>query len=264
MRRRLLWVMVVGAVLVLVFAGVALAKVIECDGGRCEGTDRDDDIFGLGGQRDVFFALGGYDTVFGFVGDDELHGGEGGDTLHGGDDKDVYYGGDGSDRLDEQEPSGYVARGNDVMNGGGGGDLLFGRGGNDVLRGERGNESLGASTLMMYGAEGDDELYGGKGDDVMAGGVGIDRHHGGEDDDFIAAFFDEQSGGPDRRDLVDCGRGNDRAIVLPNDRVLGNCEDVERRQVRSGVTDQEEAEAAAEEVQQRTLERFLAEREANR
>jgi hypothetical protein len=64
---------------------------------------------------------------------------------------------------------------------------------------------------------------------------------------------------------VDCGRGNDTAIVLPNDRVLGNCEDVERR----GVIDDppgpfsQEAEASAEE-QQRALELFLAEREANR
>jgi hypothetical protein len=71
--------------------------------------------------------------------------------------------------------------------------------------------------------------------------------------------------GPDARDFVDCARGNDTAIVLPNDRVLGNCEDVERR----GVIDDppgpfsQEAEASAEE-QQRALELFLAEREADR
>ncbi len=62
---------------------------------------------------------------------------------------------------------------------------------------------------------------------------------------------------------MDCGRGNDTAIVLPNDRVLANCEDVERLQ-HGPATSQEEAEAAAEEEQQRALERFLTEREAKR
>jgi hypothetical protein len=44
--RRVLWVTVVGAVLVMVCAGVALAKFVECDGGRCVGTERDDEIDG--------------------------------------------------------------------------------------------------------------------------------------------------------------------------------------------------------------------------
>ena len=148
------------------------------------------------------------------------------------------------------------------MNGGDSGDLLAGGPGDDVLRGERGSESRGAFA-QMYGDEGDDELYGGKGGDAMAGVTGRDRHHGGEGDDHINAAFFEEAGGPDSRDLVDCGRGKDVAVVLPNDRVVGNCEKVERREILSGVTAQE-AEASAEEERQRALELFLAEREAVR
>jgi Ca2+-binding RTX toxin-like protein len=256
--RRVLWVTVMGAVLVVVLAGVALAKDIACDGGRCEGTNRADTIIGSD-RRDVIFTLDGFDEVFAGAGEDELHGGGGGDDLLGEEDKDTYYGGRDGDSLVEFNE----VTSNDVMNGGKGADLLNGGGGDDVLRGEEGSESIGPSFVLIYGGGGNDELYGGKGSDTMDGAEGRDRHYGGEGDDLINAVFVEGEGGRDARDLVDCGRGNDRAVVLPNDRVLGNCEDVERIRVVSGVAAQE-AKAAAEEEQQRVLERFLAERVAKR
>ena len=222
-------------------------------GGRCEGTNRDDDIIGTQ-ERDVIFALGGYDLVVAGDGQDELHGDGGGDFLTGDSNNDVSYGGDGGDIISD-------AGGDDVLNGGDGGDLMDGKRGDDVLRGEDGSETLSRILLLMYGGRGNDELYGGNGDDGMAGQAGRDRHYGGRDDDLIDATVGER--GIDARDFVDCGRGNDLAIVLPNDRVLGNCEDVERQQVIIGVAAQE-AQASAEEEQQRVLERFLAEREAKR
>jgi Ca2+-binding RTX toxin-like protein len=146
------------------------------------------------------------------------------------------------------------------LNGDKGGDWLEGGAGDDVLRGEDGSEAQSRVLLLIGGGAGNDELYGGNGDDGMAGDAGRDRHYGGRDDDYIDAARGE---GADARDFVDCGRGNDKAIVLPNDRVLANCEDIERVRVRSGVSAQE-AEASAEEERQRALERFLAEREAKR
>jgi RTX calcium-binding nonapeptide repeat (4 copies) len=256
--RRLLWVTVVGAVLVLVFGGVALAAFIQCDGGRCEGTKRDDLITGST-QRDRIFALGGYDSVYGYQGEDELHGAGGGDYMSGGPGPDTSYGGDEGDVLFEDTEE----SGNDVMNGGDGGDYLAGLSGDDVLRGERGSESSGSFDVRMVGGEGNDELYGGKGGDAMAGEQGRDRHYGGRDADLIDAAHPEAFDGRDVRDFVDCGRGNDQAIVLPNDRVLANCEDVERVRVLSGVSAQE-AKASAEEKRQQALERFLAEREADK
>src|SRR5215203_2591785 len=55
--RRLALLMVAAsmAVMVLAFAGVALAAVITCTGGRCEGTNEDDVITGTD-QRDRIFA----------------------------------------------------------------------------------------------------------------------------------------------------------------------------------------------------------------
>jgi Ca2+-binding RTX toxin-like protein len=257
-RRRVSWVTIIGAVLVMVFAGVALAERVECDGGRCEGTRRADTIVGSD-RRDVIIALDGFDDVIALAGKDELRGGGGGDFLSGGNNNDTYYGGDGGDALQDD----FGSPGDDVMNGGKSGDIISAEDGDDVLRGGEGSDGSGPGTLNLYGGGGDDVLQGGKGGDTMDGGFGRDRHFGGEGDDLISTTFDEEFGGPDRRDFVDCGPGNDRAIVLPNDRVLANCEDVERRIVISGVTAQE-AEAAAEEERQRALERFVAKLEANR
>jgi hypothetical protein len=73
---------VVGAVLVVAFAGVALAAVINCPstGGPCVGTNQPDLITGSA-QVDFIFALAGNDEVRARAGEDELHGDQGDDLL---------------------------------------------------------------------------------------------------------------------------------------------------------------------------------------
>ena len=262
MRRRS-WVAVVGVVLVFVFAGVALAKTIGCDAGRvrCVGTPRADTIFDSEG-RHVIFALGGFDEVQGFSGENEIHGGDGGDDLFGGDDKDTIYGGAAGDALIDP-CDGTVGCGGDVLNGGKGGDLMFAGHGDDILRGEDGSDTIGRQTTAISGGPGDDALRGGKGDDHLDGDAGKDRHYGGPGDDLIDLVEGEQIRGLDERDFVDCGDGKDEAVVGQRDRVLSNCEDVSREPISSAAIS-EDAEAAAEIERQQALERFRAEREAER
>jgi hypothetical protein len=93
----------------------------------------------------------------------------------------------------------------DVLRAGLGDDHLFGEGGDDVL----------------HGQTGDDVLDGGPGDDLLRGGYGNDRLRGGPGDDLVQA----RDG---MVDSIDCGPGNDRASVDPEDRVT-RCERVTRR-----------------------------------
>lgn len=91
--------------------------------------------------------------------------------------------------------------GRDVLRGGRGPDLLAGRGGRDVLVGGRGV----------------DVLLGGRGDDTLIGGPGADTIRGGPGNDVVRTW---QDGTPDD---VDCGPGEDRAIVDATDTTLA-CE----------------------------------------
>jgi Ca2+-binding RTX toxin-like protein len=88
-------------VVMLVFAGGALAAVITCTGGRCcEGTNDPDQITGSELSDDIF-ALAGDDDVFASAGEDTLYGRAGEDLLLGENDNDTYFGGRGDDRLSE-------------------------------------------------------------------------------------------------------------------------------------------------------------------
>jgi Ca2+-binding RTX toxin-like protein len=78
----------------------------------------------------------------------------------------------------------------DYLAGGGHDDVIFGLGGNDTL----------------LGGAGDDRIYGGPGNDVITGGPGADHLYGGPGSDTIFAADGE-------RDFIDCGPGNDRAVV---------------------------------------------------
>ena len=86
----------------------------------------------------------------------------------------------------------------EYLAGGGHDDVIFGLGGNDTL----------------LGGAGDDRIYGGAGDDVITGGSGADHLYGGAGSDTIFAVDGE-------RDVVDCGPGNDRAVVDSVDVVVG-------------------------------------------
>ncbi len=98
-----------------------------------------------------------------------------------------------------------------------GNDFLFGRGGNDVLRGFGGND-------VLNGGPGNDILDGGPGADRLTCGTGLrDRVFGGTGNDVINCR-DRGRG----RDIVDCGRGRDRAVVDRFD-IVRNCEVVIRR-----------------------------------
>jgi hypothetical protein len=89
------------------------------------------------------------------------------------------------------------------------GDYLTGGGYDDVILGERGNDSI-------FGGAGDDRLDGGPGNDVITGGAGADKIFGGPGSDTIYAADGE-------RDVIDCGPGQDRAVVDSVD-VVKNCE----------------------------------------
>ena len=74
---------------------------------------------------------------------------------------------------------------------------------------------LGGNDTLLGGA-GDDCLVGGPGNDVLTGGPGSDVLLGGRGSDTIYAADGE-------RDLIDRGRGSDRAIVDAFD-IVKNCE----------------------------------------
>jgi Ca2+-binding RTX toxin-like protein len=96
------------------------------------------------------------------------------------------------------------------------GDYLAGGAHDDVIIGLAGNDTL-------LGGAGDDHLYGGPGNDVIVGGAGADTIYGGRGSDTIEAADGE-------RDVIDCGPGNDHAIVDPFD-IVQNCEVVTRKTV---------------------------------
>ena len=88
----------------------------------------------------------------------------------------------------------------EYLAGGGHDDTIFGLGGSDTL----------------LGGAGDDMIDGGAGNDIITGGAGADRLLGGPGSDTIYAVDDE-------RDTIDCGPGNDRAVVDAVDKIV-NCE----------------------------------------
>jgi hemolysin type calcium-binding protein/predicted actin-binding protein/WD40 repeat protein len=94
-------------------------------------------------------------------------------------------------------------------------DYLAGGGHDDWIEGLDGNDTI-------LGGAGDDRLYGGAGNDIITGGSGADQVYGGAGSDTINVADGE-------RDHVDCGDGNDRAIVDPYDIVAKNCEVVVRQ-----------------------------------
>ena len=134
------------------------------------------------------------DNLFGLQGDDALNGLAQDDCLFGGIGADRLYGSGGDDRLFGDDPGSGVP-GRDRLSGNAGNDLLEGGPGRDALRGGRGRD-------RVVGGGGSNRLYGGRGNDSLNAVNG-------------------------RRDLVDCGRGSDRARVDPVDRVRG-CEHVRR------------------------------------
>jgi Ca2+-binding RTX toxin-like protein len=235
-------------------------------GDTISGADGNDAINGgngsdhLGGGEgsDTIAGGGGADSIDGAEGDDTLNGGPGGDVVLGGAGNDVIHGGDpllpgadGPDTLDG-------GAGKDSLAGDDGDDLLVGGPGPDVLHGGAGvdtadysaanspvtitldgqpndgepgeNDNFGADVESASGgAENDflagdsrtNVLNGGSGDDFIEGGAGSDHLNGNDGNDAI----DARDG---VRDIANCGRGFDVAIVDEGDVVRDNCERVDR------------------------------------
>src|SRR4051812_49569835 len=106
--------------------------------------------------------------------------------------------------------------------------------GDDGATGGRGNDDIngGRGDDRINGGAGDDRLRGGSGDDVLTDNRGTDRFKGGTGDDRINAR--DRRGRDAGRDVVDCGAGDDTALVDDDDVVL-HCEHVERAGDDNGV-----------------------------
>jgi hypothetical protein len=91
-------------------------------------------------------------------------------------------------------------------------DYIAGTGRDDTISGGKGNDTL-------LGGAGYDTIDGGPGNDIINGGTEADTLNGGPGSDTIQAA----DGDPD---VIDCGPGNDRAVVDDQDKVK-NCEVVQ-------------------------------------
>jgi Ca2+-binding RTX toxin-like protein len=146
-KRRLFLVTVTGSLLVLAFAGAALAQnLITCDGSStCRGTEIADDITGTD-RAESIFALKGRAAVSAFEGPDIV----------------------------------YADVGNDEADGGSGKDRIFGEGGDD----QKGASEAGLGAGLDGNSEAD-RVSCGSGVDDVTGGPGRDSLYGGDDNDIL-------------------------------------------------------------------------------
>ncbi len=180
------------------------------------GRDGNDRLIGFDGN-DTIFGGRGNDFLAGGAGQDELDGGGGNDVLRGGNGNDMLLGGSGSDLLlaDDGNDTNYGGEGRDfifdlagemsLIFGGQGSDVLWGGAGNDVIHGGDGNDRIlgGEGDDSLYGDANADFLNGGAGRDGLFGGVGAaDRLIGGDDDDRLLVFVDQNANGGDTLDTV--------------------------------------------------------------
>src|SRR3954451_16490113 len=188
-------------------AGVAVVLMFAAPSAHAQtlsGTDGDDQLFGTSGN----------DLMFGLGGDDEMNGEAGNDTLDGGLGDDDIAGGTGGDGITYAESTAVRATLHNLAN--------------DGTSGEYDNVHIDVENV--YGSDGDDDLTGsalastidgGAGNDAVDGGGGSDTLFGGEGNDRLAARDGV-------RDRIDCGAGDDTAVVDERDQTTG-CEIVDRR-----------------------------------
>ena len=124
--------------------------------------------------------------------------------------------------------SGGGSPGDDNVTGGGRADHIALEAGDDHANGGRGDDVIsgGRGDDVLRGGAGDDRLSGGSGNDRLSDDRGSDRLTGGAGDDRINAR--DARGTHDRRDVVECGAGDDTALVDSDD-VVRNCEHVQRK-----------------------------------
>jgi len=121
--------------------------------------------------------------------------------------------------------SGGGSPGDDNVTGGARADHIALEAGDDHANGGRGDD-------VLRGGAGDDRLSGGSGNDRLSDDRGSDRMSGGAGDDRINARDARRT--HDRRDVVDCGAGDDTALVDSDD-VVRHCEHVLRKADDNGV-----------------------------
>lgn len=173
----------------LVWAAVALADDINCNGGgmQCNGTQFDDTITGSN-KADGIKAKGGHDDVEGLKGNDVIDAGSVNDYVDGGPGDDKINGGDDSDQF--------------IIGG------LFGGSGDDTVQ----------------GGDGDDDVYGGTGKDVLVGGPGDDQLDGIDEN-----LRKGKGAKAPTKDRFSCGPGFDTAIVDSKDKPPDDCEELVSR-----------------------------------
>lgn len=103
--------------------------------------------------------------------------------------------------------------------GGPGADRLVGTKGDDALRGKGGPD-------VLVGRAGSDRLIGGRGRDVLRGGPGYDQFNMRNGVELPSRGSDRivaRDGGPDE---INCGKGNDVAVVDAEEDGVFDCEKV--------------------------------------
>ncbi len=102
-----------------------------------------------------------------------------------------------------------------------GGDTIGGGPGRDIIRGGEGADTIrgGEGADEIDGGPGRDTIGGGAGADIIQGGAGRDTVNAGPGDDIVRVWAD---GMPD---VVDCGDGEDRAVIGSTDTAT-SCETV--------------------------------------
>ncbi len=186
------------AALVLCGFTVSLASAQEVEPVPIVGTDASEVLPGTPG-KDSIYGRAGDDVLLGNADEDELDGGPGADQLSGGPGRDA------------------------VSYEGAGVDVTLDGVANDGAPGEGDNVLL--DTEDAYGTDGPDKLTGNAldntldgngGNDQIVGGPGSDGLFGGDGDDNI----NSRDGSPDN---VECGPGNDVALIDARDRAI-ECE----------------------------------------
>lgn len=208
---------------------------------------RGNDTLRGGRNADVLTAGPGRDRVYGGAGDDDLIDGEtdkqaAADLFRGGSSRDTRNN-DRGDQIDyslrkraldidlsrdrvNKSPEGDRVRGLESVIGGSGNDRLSGDGDDNYLEGNAGDDRLrgrGGDDIPQ-GGKGADRVSGDDGHDVVWGDAGVDHLRGGNGDDLLIG----RDGDPDQ---VECGLGNDDAVVTRVDTLAG-CEIASSSQLR--------------------------------
>jgi hypothetical protein len=173
-----------------------------------------------GAGPDVLTGTRSADTLSGGPGNDRLSGGAGDNVLDGGPGSDDLSGGDGTDAVVYPVPAPVKVTIDDLANDGPAGEQDDVQTDIEDVYGGSGSDSIAGSAAANL-------LDGGAGDDVIDGGAGSDELYGGAGNDRVVA----RDG---RRDSVDCGAGDDVALVDTLDVVRG-CELIDRRTVKPRV-----------------------------